>query len=137
MILGAQQPGGFTCQMGLKCWSADEALAAAGADIILMDNLGPQMILGAQQPGGFTCQMGLKCWSADEALAAAGADIILMDNLGPQAEVKFQSHMLKAKEEQLARDREETWQELGLQEKEPCGSSVAARGGDAKCDQGQ
>lgn len=54
-----------------------------------------------------------------------------------KAEVKFQSHMLKAKEEQLARDREETWQELGLQEKEPCGSSVAARGGDAKCDQGQ
>lgn len=54
-------------------------------------------------------------------------DILGSPSLG-KAELKSCCHVLKAKEEQLARDREvlEAWQELGLEE-EPCGSSGRKR----------
>ncbi|RMB90042.1 hypothetical protein DUI87_33553 [Hirundo rustica rustica] len=91
-----------------------------------------KMILGVRRAGGFTRRLGVESSSADEALAAAGAgaDIVLLDNLAPQHcwhVLKSQCHELRAKEEQLARDREQGWQELGLQEKEPCGSSGTKR----------
>ncbi|KAM7020900.1 nicotinate-nucleotide pyrophosphorylase [carboxylating]-like [Acridotheres tristis] len=45
MILGVRRAGGFTRRLGVECSSADEALAAAGAgaDIVLLDNLSPQV----------------------------------------------------------------------------------------------
>lgn len=45
MILGVRRAGGFTRRLGVECSSADEALeaAGAGADIILLDNLAPQV----------------------------------------------------------------------------------------------
>ncbi|KAM7021074.1 nicotinate-nucleotide pyrophosphorylase [carboxylating]-like [Acridotheres tristis] len=45
MILGVRRAGGFTRRLGVECSSVDEALAAAGAgaDIVLLDNLSPQV----------------------------------------------------------------------------------------------
>uniref|UniRef100_UPI001293DA1A nicotinate-nucleotide pyrophosphorylase [carboxylating] n=1 Tax=Lonchura striata TaxID=40157 RepID=UPI001293DA1A len=45
MILGVRRAGGFTRRLEVECSSAEEALAAAGAgaDIVLLDNLAPQV----------------------------------------------------------------------------------------------
>ncbi|XP_059693757.1 nicotinate-nucleotide pyrophosphorylase [carboxylating] isoform X2 [Haemorhous mexicanus] len=46
VILGARRAGGFTRKVEVECASAEEALeaAAAGADIVLLDNLSPQVL---------------------------------------------------------------------------------------------
>lgn len=68
MILGVRQAGGFTRRLGVECSSAAEALAAAGAgaDIVLLDNLAPQVspkigrgaTMGRPQVWGWTPKMG-------------------------------------------------------------------------------
>lgn len=68
-----------------------------------------------------------KPWDVMSVQDRAG-DILGSPSLG-KAELKSCCHVLKAKGEQLARDREvleEAWQELGLEE-EPCGSSGRKR----------